>query len=166
MKIGASRTVLFGAAAGILATAVMDIFVAGAMLLMGNPVLLMFAFIGDVAAAFFARLGLAAVGGVPLGIFMHYMFGLGYGALFCAACSRIKSLKTAGLGKRILLGITYIEVFSQPFLASAPLVLPMSRSDILGWYALSTVMHAVYGAVLGALEHRRSAALAAPRAAA
>ncbi len=63
MKNEFIRTVLFGMAAGIIATVVMDIFVAVAMLAMGNPVSFMFSFIGDVAAAFFSRLSVSISGG-------------------------------------------------------------------------------------------------------
>lgn len=159
MRDDVTGTVLFGMVAGIIATIVMDIFVAIAMLLMGNPVTFMFSFIGAVAAAFFAKVGLAVAGGVLLGFVFHYLFGLGYGGLFSGLVARLRWLKTRGIWKSILLGILYIEIFSQPFLASAPLVLRMTASDILRWYALSTAMHAIYGAVLGALQHYQSAIL-------
>jgi hypothetical protein len=157
MKDGLMRTVLFGMAAGIIATVVMDIFVAVAMVAMGNPVAFMFSFIGDVAASFFSRLNVSIAGGAPWGILFHYLFGLGYGGLFAVLVTRIPSLKPDTIGKSVLLGIAYIEIFSQPFLASAPLVRQMAASDILQWYALSTMMHAIYGAVLGVLVHYRSA---------
>jgi hypothetical protein len=157
MKNEFTRTVLFGMVAGIIATIVMDIFVAFAMLAMGNPVLFMFSFIGDVAAAFFSRLNVLISGGAPWGVLFHYLFGLGYGGLFCALLDRIPRLKPAALGKSILLGIVYIEIFSQPFLASAPLIREMAARDIFQWYALSTMMHAIYGMVVGILEQYRAA---------
>jgi len=157
MKDNLTRTVLFGAAAGIIATVVMDIFVAFAMLAMGNPVSFMFSFIGDVAAAFFSRLNVSISGGVLWGILFHYLLGLGYGGLFCALLTRIPRLKPDTIGKSILLGIVYIEIFSQPFLASAPLIREMAARDIFQWYALSTMMHTIYGMVLGICEHYRAA---------
>ncbi len=159
MKNELARTVLFGAVIGIVATAVMDIFVALAMVVMGSPVQFMFSFIGDVGAACFARVGVSISGRAPWGALFHYLFGLGYGALFCALVSRIPRLQMATLGKSILLGIVYIEIFSQPFLVTAPLVLPLTAADIFQWYVLSTMMHAIYGAVLGACEHYRAAIL-------
>ena len=157
MKNEFTRTVFFGMAAGIIATVVMDIFVAVAMLAMGNPVSFMFSFIGDVAAAFFSHLNVLISGGAPWGVLFHYLFGLGYGGLFCALLDRIPRLKPAALGKSILLGIVYIEIFSQPFLASAPLIREMAARDIFQWYALSTMMHAIYGMVVGILEQYRAA---------
>jgi hypothetical protein len=159
MKDERTRTVLFGMAAGVIATVVMDVFVAFAMLAMGNPVAFMFSFIGDVAAAFFSRWNAPIAGGVPWGLLFHYLFGLGYGGLFCALVTRIPRLRLDVIGKSILLGVVYIEVFSQPFLASAPLVREMAAQDILQWYALSTLMHAIYGAVLGVLAYYRTARL-------
>lgn len=157
MKNEFIRAVLFGMAAGILATVVMDIFVAIAMVALGNPVSFMFSFIGDVAAAFFSRLNVSISGGAPWGALFHYMFGLGYGGLFSGLLDRISRLKPHSIGKSILLGIVYIEIFSQPFLASAPLILVMAAKDIFQWYALSTMMHAIYGMVLGILEQYRVA---------
>jgi hypothetical protein len=146
--------------AGVIATALMDIFVAIAMIVMRNPVAFMFQFIGDVAAVFFSLLNLPIPGGVIVGALFHYLFGMGYGALFCAALIRWPRLKPTTLGKSILLGILYIEIASQPFLASAPLLLKLARADTLQWYALSTAMHALYGIVLGIAEHHRPAILA------
>jgi hypothetical protein len=160
MKNEFTRTVLFGMAAGIIATIVMDAFVAVAMVFLGNPVTFMFSFIGDVAATFFSGLNISIPGGVPLGFLIHYLLGLGLGGLFCAILSRTTRLKTEQISKSILLGIVYIEIFSQPFLVTAPLVMKMSGSDTLQWYALSTMMHAFYGTVLGVLEHYRTTILA------
>ena len=160
MKSELSRIVLFGMAAGVIATVLMDIFVAIAMIAMGNPVAFMFIFIGEVAAKFFSLLNITVPGGPGLGLLFHYLFGMGYGGLFCWALSKWPRFKPAVLSRTILLGILYIEIFSQPFLASAPLVLRLSTSDTLQWYGLSTVMHAVYGAVLGLLEYYRKTILA------
>ena len=157
MKNDLARTGLFGAVAGIVATMVMDIFVAVAMVVMGNPVTFMFSFIGDVASTFFTQLNMPISGGVPLGFLIHYLFGLAFGALFCVVLSRTARLKPNTIGMSILLGIVYIEIFSQPFLVTAPLVLKMTGADTLQWYALSTAMHAFYGTVLGILEHYRTA---------
>lgn len=153
------RTVLFGMAAGIIATIVMDVFVALAMLAMGFPVAFMFAFIGKVASTFFSLSTLSASGMIILGFVIHYLFGMGYGALFCAVLARWPRFRPVALGTSIAVGIAYIEIFSQPFLATAPLVLKLAAADTLQWYALSTAMHAIYGAVLGVSEHYRPAIL-------
>jgi hypothetical protein len=161
MKSGLARALVFGGLAGIVATIVMDIFVALAMTAMGNPAAFMFVFIGQVAAKFFSLLNMPIAGGPGLGLLLHYLFGTGYGALFCGALARWPRLKPPALGGAILLGILYIEIASQPFLASAPLLLKMTASDTLQWYGLSTAMHAIYGVVVGLLQHYRPARWAA-----
>ncbi len=159
MKSELARSAVFGMAAGVVATAVMDAFVAIAMIAMGNPASFMFVFIGQVAAKFFALVGIPVVGSAGLGFLFHYLFGMGYGGLFCAVLSRWTRFKPHALGKTILFGILYIEIFSQPFLASAPLLLTMAASDVVQWYMLSTAMHALYGLVLGVQEYYRNALL-------
>jgi hypothetical protein len=153
MKNDLSRTVIFGIATGVVANIVMDVFVALALILMGSPASFMFSFIGQVAATFFAKLNLAVPGGVLTGFLFHYFFGIAYAVLFCVAVARIRWLKTASVGQSILLGTVYIELFSQPFVASAPLILSLAASDTIQWYAMATVMHGVYGAVVGVLQH-------------
>jgi hypothetical protein len=159
MKRDLVKTAVYGVVIGVVANVVMDVFVALAMILMGSPVTLMFSFIGEVAATFFAKLNFAVPGGVPTGFLFHYFFGIAYAVLFCVAAAEIGWLKSATLGKNILLGIAYIEVFSQPFVASAPLILHLAASDTVQWYGMATVMHGVYGAVLGILQHYQSAIL-------
>ncbi len=108
MKSELVRSAVFGMAAGVVATAVMDAFVAIAMIAMGNPASFMFVFIGQVAAKFFALVGMPVAGSAGLGFLFHYLFGMGYGGLFCAVLSRWTRLKPHALGKTILLGILYI----------------------------------------------------------
>jgi uncharacterized membrane protein len=146
------KTAVYGVVAGVVANIVMDLFVALALTLMGSPASFMFSFIGQVAATFLARLNLAVPGGVLTGFVFHYFFGIAYAVLFCVAAPRIAWFRSAGVGKSVLLGIAYIEVFSQPFVASAPLILRLAPADTVQWYAMATVMHGVYGGVLGILR--------------
>ncbi len=158
MKQDIRVAVLLGMAAGVIATIVMDVFVALAMMLMGNPVAFMFSFIGGVAAACAALFSIHIAGGVVWGAAVHYLFGLGLGAVF-ALLRQAPPLKIDTVGRSALAGVLFVEVASQPFLALAPLVLPMSTADTLGWYGLSTVMHAIYGAVLGISLYYRNTIL-------
>ena len=160
MNNNLARAALFGIAAGFVANVVMDIFVALILPLMGSPAAFMFEFIGTVALRLFAGAGASGAGAFPLGLLIHYLFGLGFGGVFCAILVWAPRLEPATLGKAILLGVAYIEIFSQPFVASAPLILRTAASDTILWYALSTVMHGIYGAVLGALVHYRRPILA------
>jgi hypothetical protein len=51
----------------------------------------------------------------------------------------------------VVVGAVYIEIVSQPLLVTAPLLKEMTSSEIVQWYGLSTVMHLVYGVVLGGI---------------
>jgi uncharacterized membrane protein len=160
MKNDLVKTAVYGVVVGVVANIVMDVFVALALMLMGSPASLMFSFIGEVAATFFAKANLAVPGGLLTGLLFHYFFGIAYAVVFCIAAARLAWIKTGSLGKSTLLGIAYIELFSQPFVASAPLILRLAAQDTIQWYAMATVMHGVYGAVLGILQHHRGAILA------
>jgi len=146
-----TKGVMWGLIGGLVGTIIMDLVIAGFFWLMGMPVDLIYSFIGEVAQSFFLRIGIDAPSAVPLGAFVHFFLGLALGGLFGFAVSKIRALRVESLKKGVLLGILYIEVASQPILVTAPLLRKMTPSDILQWYGLSTVMHLIYGIVLGAV---------------
>lgn len=141
--------ITWGAAAGLLGTVVMDLVIAGFFAAMGIPPGLVYSFIGDLAQQFFLRIGIAVSGGVLLGALVHFLLGLVLGAVFGLAASVVKRLRLGSVVKGALLGVLYIEIVSQPFLVSAPILVKMSTPDVLQWYVLSTSMHLIYGIVLG-----------------
>ncbi|MFZ1284303.1 MAG: hypothetical protein WAQ75_09330 [Propionicimonas sp.] len=152
-----TREITWGGAAGLLGTAVMDLVIVGFFAAVGMPPGLVYSFIGDVAQQFFLRIGVAVSGGVLLGTLVHFLLGLVLGAAFGLAVSRVRRLRLSSVLKGALLGVVYIEIVSQPILASAPLLVTMSTAEVLRWYVLSTCMHVIYGIVLGvvvALRHR------------
>jgi hypothetical protein len=147
-------------AAGLLGTVVMDLVIVGFFAATGMPTGLVYSFIGDVTQQCFLRIGVAVPGGVPLGALVHFLLGVVLGAVFALAVSRIPRLRLGSIVKGALIGVLYIEIVSQPILALAPLMMTMSTSDVLRWYALSTSMHVIYGIVLGvvmAFRQRRNA---------
>jgi hypothetical protein len=144
-----ARGIIAGCIGGLVGTIVMDLFGAGLFLALGGPASLSFAIIGDAAAAFFAMLGSTVAGGAPLGALLHYLIGLGFGALFGAGVSRIAVLRLDSPMKAIGLGILYVELMSQPLLAAAAWVLQMTAVETAQWFGISFVMHLVYGLVLG-----------------
>ena len=144
-----NKAIIWGLIGGFVGTIIMDLIIAGLFLAVGMPVDLVYSFIGDVAQSFFLRIGINAPGGVPLGAFFHFFLGLTLGGLFGLLVTQVPALRLASLKKGILLGILYIEIASQPILVTAPLLIKMTASDILQWYGLSTVMHLIYGIVLG-----------------
>jgi hypothetical protein len=49
----------------------------------------------------------------------------------------------------VVTSVLYVEILSQPMLATAPILLKMSTAEILQWYGGAFVMHMVMGLVLG-----------------
>ena len=145
------KSIVSGLVAGLLGTLVMDLFGAGLFLLLGGPASLSFSVIGDAAAAFFLRIGIALSGGNPLGAALHYLIGLALGVLF----SQIRLPSDASRLKRVGLAVVYVELMSLPMLAAAAILLAMTASQTAQWFGISFVMHLIYGVVLGAVVHGR-----------
>lgn len=47
--------------------------------------------------------------------------------------------------------LQYMELMSQPILATAPIILKMTASETLQWFGVSFAMHLIWGVVLGAV---------------
>ncbi len=146
-----TKGVIPGLIGGLVGTIIMDLVIAGFFIVVGMPVDLIYSFIGDVAGSFFLRIGLDVPESVQLGAFFHFFLGIVLGGLFGALVSQSKVFQVDSLKKGMLLGALYIEIASQPILITAPLLQRMTASDVLQWYGLSTVMHLIYGIVLGGL---------------
>lgn len=144
-----TKAIVWGLIGGFVGTVIMDLIIAGLFLIVGMPIDLIYSFIGDVAQSFFLRIGIGVAGGIALGAFIHFLLGLVLGALFSIIVTKIRVLRLTSLKKGVWLGILYIELASQPILVTAPLLREMTTSDILQWYGLSTVMHLIYGIILG-----------------
>lgn len=147
--IALRRGVVWGLIGGLVGTVVMDLVLIGTFTAVGLPAIVSFSTIGDTAAGFFAVLGIQVTGGFALGALVHYLMGLGLGAIFGIVTSRVNSLRPYTLKKGIVLGILYIEVVSQPILALSPIFLKMTLTDTLLWFGVSAVMHFIWGLVLG-----------------
>ncbi len=150
-RITPGRGIIWGLVGGLAGTIVMDAVLVGALLPLGLPAVISFSTIGDTAARFFSMPGLEMVAGLPLGAAVHYLFGFALGAIFGAAVFRYGALRVDTTKKGIALGVLYIEVLSQPFLALSPILLKMTTSETLQWFGISAFMHLVYGAVLGVI---------------
>jgi hypothetical protein len=150
-----SRTIVWGLVGGLVGTAVMDGLCAALFVGVGMPVDLTYSFIGDVAADFCSRAGVDLSGGRLLGAAVHFLIGIVLGGLFGWTVSRFKAFRADSLRRTVVLAIVYIEIVSQPIVASAPLLGNMTSPDILNWYALSTGMHLIYAVVIGAILNWR-----------
>lgn len=146
-----AKGMVVGLIGGLAGTIVMDLALVGTLLAVGLPAVASFSTIGDTAAGFFTMIGIHIVGGVPLGALVHYLLGLVLGAIFGAAVSQVDALRVRSTKKGVVLGILYIELMSQPILATAPIILKMTASETLQWFGVSFAMHLIWGVVLGAV---------------
>jgi hypothetical protein len=144
----------WGILGGLTGTLGMDLLLIAALLVVGQPAVLCFSIVGDTISCIFAVLGAQIAGGVATGVVTHYVIGPVIGAIFGLVVTRVKALRVYSLKKSILLGILYVEILSQPLLATAPILLKMTAPAALLWYDVAFVMHLIAGGILGAVVGR------------
>jgi hypothetical protein len=154
-RISLARGVGWGLIGGLAGTMVMDLCLMGALSAVGLPALSCFSIVGDTVARLVSRGGLAMTGDIPTGAAAHYLIGPAAGAVYGALVARVDAFRAGAWQRNLALGILYIEILSQPLLATAPILLEMTASDTLQWYSGSFVMHMVLGATLGAVVGNR-----------
>ena len=146
-----SRGLTWGLIGGLAGTLVMDLVLMGALSALGSPALTCFSIVGNTVARFFSMQAVEAGRAIQLGVTAHYLIGPLFGAIFGAVVARVEALRVNTLKKSILLAIIYIEILSQPILATTPILLKMSAPATLQWYGGSFVMHLMLAVVLGAV---------------
>ena len=146
-----SRGLGWGLIGGLAGTMVMDLVLMGTLSALGSPALTCFSIVGNTVARFFSMQAVEAGRAIQLGVTAHYLIGPLFGAIFGAVVARVEALRVNTLKKSILLAIIYIEILSQPILATTPILLKMSAPATLQWYGGSFVMHLMLAVVLGAV---------------
>jgi hypothetical protein len=141
----------WGLLGGLAGTLVMDLLLMVGLSLAGLPAFTCFTIVGNTAARFFSLLGMEMAGGALTGAVVHYLVGPIVGALFGALITQVKVLRADSLKKGILLAAGYIEILSQPILASAPILLKMTAQETWQWYSIAFGMHLILGIVLGVI---------------
>ena len=141
----------WGTIGGIAGTLAMDLTLMAVLAAFGSPAQTCFSIVGDTAAHFFSMQNVGMTGTILLGVATHYTVGPLIGAIFGLLVTRVKALRVNSLKKSILLGILYVEILSQPLLATTPILLKMTAAATLQWYIGSFIMHMIAGAVLGAV---------------
>jgi hypothetical protein len=129
----------------------MDLILMGALSAVGLPAFTCFSIVGDTVARFFSLLGLQMAGSIPAGVATHYLVGPIVGIIFGIALVKIDVLRVNSLKKAIILAVLYIEILSQPILATTPILLKMTLDETLQWYSIAFVMHFILGVVLGVI---------------
>jgi hypothetical protein len=150
-EVSLSRGLGLGLIAGLIGTMVMDLVLMGVLPIAGFPALTCFSIVGNTVASFFSIQGIEMTGGIPLGVFTHYLIGPVAGAIFGAVVTQVKVFRPETLKKSIILAILYVQILSQPILATTPILLKMTLTKTLQWYGGSFVMHSVLGLVLGVI---------------
>jgi hypothetical protein len=115
----------------------------------GLPIFTCFSLVGDTVARFFSMLGMQLAGGIPLGAAAHYLVGPLIGAIFGVIVTQFDALRLSPMKKGILLAVLYVEIVSQPILATTPILLKMTGPETWQWFGISFVMHMIWGVVLG-----------------
>ncbi len=149
-----ARGLGWGLVGGLAGTLAMDVTLMGVLFAFGSPALTCFSIVGSTVARFFSMQNVELARTIYLGIATHYIVGPVIGTLFGLLVTRVKALHVKSLKKSLLLGILYVELLSQPLLATTPILLKMTTPSMLQWYAGSFVMHMIAGAVLGVVVGR------------
>jgi hypothetical protein len=152
--ISFSRGFGCGLIGGLAGTLVMDLVLMGALSALGLPALTCFSIVGNTVARFFSIQNVETARAIRMGIATHYVVGPVIGAIFVLVVTRVKALRVNSLKKTILLGILYVEILSQPLLATTPILLKMNATSTLQWYGGSLVMHLMAGMILGLVVGR------------
>jgi hypothetical protein len=149
-----ARGLGWGLIGGLAGTLVMDLVLMGGLSAVGLPIFTCFSTVGNTVARLFSALGMELAGGIPLGVAAHYLIGPLIGAIFGVAVTRFDALRLNTLKKAIVLAVLYVEIVSQPILATTPILLKMTGPETWQWYGISFVMHMLWGLVLGVVVSR------------
>jgi uncharacterized membrane protein YagU involved in acid resistance len=141
----------WGLIGGLVSTMVMDLILMGALLAVRYPALLCFSIVGDTVSRFLSMFDLQVAGGIPTGVITHYLIGPLVGVIFGVAVAMFPALREGTLKKRIIAAILYVEIMSQPILATTPILLKMTANETLQWFGGSFVMHAILAVILGVI---------------
>jgi hypothetical protein len=145
----------WGVIGGLAGTLVMDLVLMGGLSAVGLPIFTCFSIVGNTVAQLFSVLGIDLTGGIPLGVAAHYLIGPLIGAIFGVAVTRFDALRLNNLKKGIVLAVLYVEIVSQPILATTPILLKMTGPETWQWFGISFLMHMIWGVVLGVVVSHR-----------
>ena len=153
-RISFARGLGWGLIGGLAGTMVMDLVLMGVLTLAGLPALTCFSIVGDTVARFFTMLGIEMTGGVLTGVATHYLIGPVVGVIFGVVVTQVAALRADTLKKSVIIAVLYVEILSQPILATTPILLKMTARETLQWFSVSFVMHFVLAVVLGSVVSR------------
>ncbi len=151
--LGTLRGLGWGMIGGVAGTMAMDLVLAGGLSALGLPTDTCFLSIGSTVAHFFYLLGIKLSGDVILGVATFHLLGPVLSAIYGLAVSQVGALQGITLKKNVVSAVLYAEVLSQLILTTMPILLKMSGSETVLWFAGSFVLHLTWGVVLGFVMH-------------
>ncbi len=144
-----TRSIAWGALAGLAGTMAMDLVMAGGLSALDLPLDTCYRTIGNTATHFFSLFGLQLVGDFAMGVAAYHLIGPLLGAFYGLIVSQVGSLQRATLKKALLWAVLYAEIVSQLILTLVPVLLRMPGQEAILWYAGSSILHGVWGIVMG-----------------
>jgi hypothetical protein len=148
-RVPLAKGIAWGFLGGLVGTLVMDILLMGAPF--RQPAWMCFSIVGDTVSRFLALFGTQIIGGVPTGVVTHYVVGPLFGMLFGVVVTKSPALREGTLKKVTIAAFVYVEILSQPILATTPILLKMETPATLQWFGGSFVMHLILSIVLGVI---------------
>ena len=152
-RVPLARGIAWGFIGGLAGTLAMDLVLVGGLSALGLPTNTCFLSIGSTVAHFFSLLGIKLSGDLILGVATFHLLGPVLSAIYGLAVSQIGALQGITLKKNVVGAVLYAEVLSQLILTTMPILLKMSGSETLLWFAGSFVLHLTWGIVLGFVMH-------------
>ncbi len=147
------RSMQWGLVAGLAGTMAMDLVQLGGLTALGLPIDTCFETIGTTAASFFSILGFRFAGEATLGVAVYHLLGPLLGAAYGLIVSQVTALQRTTLKKSLLYAVLYAEVISQLILTLVPVLLHMPAQEAVLWFAGSSVLHGVWGLVMGSAAY-------------
>jgi hypothetical protein len=127
----------------------MDVLLMAILTMFGQPTFWCFSIVGGTVSRWMAMFNIQVGSGIPTGVIAHYLIGPLVGILYGVAVARLQTLSGGTLKKNLIVSFVYVEILSQPILASAAILLKMTTLLTWLWFVGSFFMHLIFSFVLG-----------------
>jgi hypothetical protein len=149
-RIPQGNRIVWGLGGGLAGTMTMDILLMPILKVFKLSALLCFSIVGETVTRF---LGIHIDNVLWVGVAAHYIIGPLVGVLFVVLATRLPALRVVTLKQLIIAAVLFVELFSQPILVLAPILISMTGRVITLWYAGSFVMHFILAVVMGSIMY-------------
>jgi hypothetical protein len=143
------KGIKFGIIGSLVGTVIMDLVQIAMMAAIGEPLGSFYGRIGEAVGTLLTEIGIDVVGGIPIGVVVHYLLGLALGVVFGLMVTRVHALRVNTTRRGILLGILFAEATGLVLFLPVPLLLEIEQSDLAIMFVSIVLFHALYGAVTG-----------------